>query len=154
MRDGKKGLDAAIERQHVGLVVKLLHQQFRHCFEHNANAQGMDDISIVHGHILGFLARHAGEDVFQKDIEAEFRISRSTVTSIMQVMEKNELIERFPVAYDSRLKKVCLTPHGLEMHKLSVAVINETEKQTCRDLSAEELQKFFEIAKRIEQNLI
>ncbi len=35
-----------------------------------------------------------GKEIFQKDIEAEFNIRRSTATGILKLMEKNGFINR------------------------------------------------------------
>ena len=154
MQDRKKCLDSAIERRQLGLVIKLLNQRFRHRFETNACTAGLDDVTIVHGRVLNFLARHAETDVFQRDIEVAFHISRSTVTSIMQVMEKNGLIERHSSPTDSRLKKVILTPHGLEMRRRTMDVIDHTEAELSAGLSPDEMDAFLAVAKKLEENLI
>ncbi len=154
MQDRKKCLDSAIERRQLGLVIKLLNQQFRHRFENNARTEGLDDVTIVHGRVLNFLARNKDGDVFQRDIETAFHISRSTVTSIMQVMEKNGLIERCSSPIDSRLKKVILTPYGQEMHRRTVELIDHTEGQLAAGLSPSEIDAFLAVAKKLEENLI
>ena len=55
------------------------------------------------------LYRHREEQVFQRDIEREFSITRSTVTNILQLMERKGYIERRSVPQDARLKKLVLT---------------------------------------------
>ena len=153
MQELSHQLERAKERRQVGLALKLLQQQFRHVFEQNARAMNIDDVTIAHGRILGFLAHNRERDIFQRDIEDAFHINRSSVTSVVQIMEKNGLIERVSVPQDSRLKKVCLTPLGLEMHRRSVAVIDKSEAQICRGLTTKELDTFFEIAAKLEKNL-
>ncbi len=154
MPDRNTCLESAIERRQLGLVVKLLNQQFRRRFENNARTLGLDDVTIVHGRVLNFLARHAEEDIFQRDIEAAFRISRSTVTSIMQVMEKNDLIERCSSPADSRLKRVVLTARGQEMHRRTVEVIDRTEAELMAGIPEQDVDAFLAVARKIEENLI
>lgn len=153
MQGQSKKMQQAKERRQIGLALRLLQQQFRHAFEENARAMNIDDVTIAHGRILGFLAHNAERDIFQRDIEDAFRINRSSVTSVMQIMEKNGLIERVSVPQDSRLKKVCLTPLGMEMHRRAVALIDKSEAQICAGLTEQELDTFFEIAGKIEKNL-
>lgn len=131
------------------MVVRLLHQCFGRLFEKNAAEAGLDDITVAHGRILGFLAHHADMDVFQRDIEQAFHINRSSVTSILQIMEKNGLIERHGVSGDGRLKKVCLTLHGEEMHRRVMKVIDKTEEQMRASLTPEELSTFLALAEKI-----
>ena len=45
-----------------------------------ARERGVDELTAMHGWILGYLCRNEHKDIFQKDIEAEFKICRSTVT--------------------------------------------------------------------------
>lgn len=42
--------------------------------------------------------------IFQKDLETEFCIGRSTVTNILNLMEKKGFVRRESVSYDARLK--------------------------------------------------
>jgi DNA-binding MarR family transcriptional regulator len=91
--------------------------------------------------------------VYQKDIEREFHINRSTVTSVMQVMEKNGLIERKAVAGDSRLKQVCLTHTGETVCERTKEIFRATEQQLRTPLSEAELSEFLRIAQKIEQHI-
>lgn len=153
MRDSRQCFAGAMQRRHLGLVLKLLERRFRRRFEVNARAAGLDDVTIAHGRILGFL-QHAGDrDIFQRDIETEFGINRSTVTAVLQVMEKNGLIARCGVPGDSRLKKVTLTLLGTQMHQRVISIIDLTEQQTCAGLTEEQLTAFLKTAEIIEQNL-
>ena len=73
-----------------------------------------------HSFALRFFAENADRDIFQKDFEEEFSIRRSTATKILQLMEKNGLIERQKVESDARLKKIVLTNKALDIHKKAV----------------------------------
>ena len=59
-------------------------------------AAGFDEITNMHGWILGFLY-HAQRPVYQKDIESNFGIARSTVTNILQLMEKKGHLDTIAV---------------------------------------------------------
>ena len=41
--------------------------------------------------IIRFLYEHSEEDIYQRDIEAEFSIARSTATGILKLMEKEDI---------------------------------------------------------------
>ncbi len=152
MQEQQSRLLAAIERQHTGLVCKLLHQQFRHLFRENAAKAGLDDVTLSNGRILGYLERQQ-DPVFQKDIESEFHIARSTVTATVQLMEKHGWIERRPVQQDSRLKQVCLTHTGRTLHNRIVEIIEYSEKQMLEGIGAEEIHTFYATVLKIEKNL-
>jgi DNA-binding MarR family transcriptional regulator len=146
-------MEHAVDHRRIGLAIKLLNQKFRHTFEKNAKTIGDESASLTHGRILRFLERNQHKDIFQKDIEKEFHINRSTVTSVMQVMEKNGLILRKPVPYDSRLKQVCITDKGMEINRKAKEIIDQTELQLQQTLTQQEITEFLRIARKIEQNM-
>ena len=53
-------------------------------------------------------------DIYQKDVEKEFQIRRSTATGTLQILEKNGFIRREPVKQDARLKKLVPTDKAKE----------------------------------------
>lgn len=85
------------------------------------------------------------KDIFQKDVEAEFNIRRSTATGILQLMEKNDLIIRQPVSFDARLKKLILTEKALGIHRKVEDQIILVEQRSEKDLTKEEIQTFFRL---------
>ena len=48
----------------------------------------VEDVTPMHEWILSYLFWHRDEPVYQRDIEREFSITRSTVTNILQLMER------------------------------------------------------------------
>lgn len=50
-------------------------------------------LSASNGYVLSFLCENEGKDIFQKDIEKEFNIGRSSVSAILNEFEKYNLIE-------------------------------------------------------------
>ena len=92
--------------RHVGGEIRMLSNLIKRCMD-----DGMPpETTGMQGWIIGFLHRNEDRDMFQRDVEAEFNIRRSTATGILQLMEKNGFLLREPVAYDARLKKLVLTP--------------------------------------------
>ncbi|MCD8025604.1 MAG: MarR family transcriptional regulator [Clostridiales bacterium] len=70
-----------------------------------ATKAGVEQVTVMHGWIIKYLYINRENDIFQKDIEAEFAIARSTVTSILKLMEKKNYIRRISIESDARLKK-------------------------------------------------
>lgn len=74
--------------------------------EHSLTCCHIDDtVSRNNGWILGYLAHHPDQNVFQKDIENAFCVRRSTVSKVIRLMETKGLIRRESVPNDARLKK-------------------------------------------------
>ena len=47
---------------------------------------GFDEITIMHGWILGFLYDCRDRNIYQRDLETRFGIAKSTVTNIIKLM--------------------------------------------------------------------
>ena len=94
-----------------------------------------------------------GRDVFQKDIEETFGVTRSTVSKVVKLMEKKGLISRQKVDYDGRLKKLVLTENSNEIVSLLQEDKLQTEQTVTRGFSEEELQTLSSYLVRIEKNL-
>jgi MarR family transcriptional regulator, repressor for mepA len=109
-------------------------------------------VTIMQMWIIGFLDMNEGKEIFQKDIEAEFNIRRSTATGILQLMEKNGFITRQPVGRDARLKKVVLTPQAKDLALRVKQRMQHADAELAKGLSQEELDTFFAIIDKIKKN--
>lgn len=114
---------------------------------------GVDELTAMHGWILGYLCRNEDKDIFQKDIEAEFKICRSTVTNILKLMEKKGYIRRESVPYDARLKKLVLTDTGRELHEKTKDMIDILEEQTIEGIAKEDLDTFYRVIDQLKSNV-
>lgn len=103
---------------------------------------------------LRYLCKHQGEDVFQKDLEAEFSISGATTTNILKVMEKGGLIQRIPMEKDGRLKKLVLTDKGCAYDKAAFENVIRLEEGMQKGFTEEELTIFREYLDRMTQNIV
>ena len=72
------------------------------------------ELTGTRGIVLGFIARRTGEGaaVYQRDIEEQFHIRRSSVTALLKAMEQDGFITRTAVEQDARLKSLALTDKG------------------------------------------
>ena len=102
------------ERQ-IGYEVRTLNQVIgRLVNSYQSKVDEKAGINRMQGWIIGYLYRHSEEAVFQKDLEAEFQMARSTASGILQAMEKKGLITRESIPRDARLKRLELTEKGME----------------------------------------
>ena len=112
-----------------------------------------DDVTASNGWLIMYLYEHREEDIFQKDIEYEFSIRRSTSSNIISLMEKKGYIERVSVAHDARLKKLVLTDKALQ---LCDTIHNNTmkfENALRRGITEDELKVFYSVLDRIVDNI-
>lgn len=139
--------------RHIGPQVKSLANLIKRRFDRSIAGSMAENVTGMQGWILGYLVRNADRNLFQRDIEAEFRIRRSTVSGILNLMERNGLITREPVPEDGRLKKLVLTSKALCVHEEIVRCIRETESSLVKGLTEEELDTFFGVVEKIKKNL-
>lgn len=119
----------------------------------HVTAAGIDEITLMHGWIMRYLYENRMHDIFQKDIERNFSIGRSTVTSIIQLLEKKGYVKREFVEHDARLKKVTLTEKGVKNHESIEALIAKLDAVLGKDIDEEELEIFFRVTGKIKENL-
>ncbi len=141
------------EIEAVGLKIRKLHCMMNKNLALRVRSAGMDEVTLMHGWILKYLYENREHEVFQRDIEKYFSIGRSTVTGIIQIMEKNGYIKRESVESDARLKQVVLTEKGLDNHYMMEKIIEELEEEILEDISPEELELFFRVSAKIKKNL-
>lgn len=110
-------------------------------------------ISRTQCRIMGYLAHHSQEPVFQKDIEAVLHISKSTASQLISSLEEKGLLLRESVPDDARLKSLTLT-NLAKAHSSEVeASILQVEQLMRRGISQEELDSFFSTIDKIMHNL-
>ena len=112
------------ERHDIGKQLGILTHLIKRNLEKNIPSELMK-ISTANGYILFYLHDNKNRDVFQRDFEENFGITRSTASKILSLMEAKELVARKGVTGDARLKKIIITEKGEEMRKNMIAEKNK-----------------------------
>lgn len=97
----------------------------RRFFEFSSHKKEIETITGNNGWIIGFLADNSDREIFQRDIENYFTITRSTTSKVLSLMEQKGLIRRVAVSQDARLKKIELTDKA---HDISRIMLDDREK--------------------------
>lgn len=137
----------------VGFEIKTVHNLLKRDFESLPIQKEMKNITAMQKWIIGYLSDNDKKDIFQRDLEEEFSVRRSTATGILQLMEKNNLIKREPVSYDARLKKIVLTQKALDIQNEINQEIKAHDKKLSQNISKDDLEIFFKVMKQIRKNL-
>lgn len=125
-----------------------------HRFFHNCQGRkAMESVTGTNGWIIAYLADHCDEDVFQKDVEREFGITRSTASKVIDLMERKGLVERQRVPQDARLRKLVLTEKSRMLADSFFNDKEQLEKILMKGFSDEERNKLSEYISRMKQNL-
>ena len=142
------------KERHIGYEVRTLDNMIGRRV--NCWHSKMDEevgITRMQAWIIGYVYEHSEKPVFQKDLEENFQIARSTATGILQLMEKKDLIVRKPYPGDARLKRLELTAraekyqHGI-MHNFDLLQI-----ALKKDIPQEKLDTFFQVVDMIKNNI-
>lgn len=139
-------------KKFVGMEISKTNNMLKRNWEKSDFKKNADEVTGKNGWIIGFLYENRDRDIYQKDIEETFSIRRSTVSGIIQLMEKKGFINRESVPHDARLKKLSLTPKAMEMHCLMLQNLEKTEEKLKRGISDEELNVFFKVLEKIRNN--
>ena len=118
-----------------------------------ARANGVEQATPMHGWIIEYLYRHRDEPVFQRDIEREFSITRSTVTNILQLMERKGYIQRLSVPQDARLKQLVLTEEGMLFHEKTMLSFHQTDDYVAGLLTEEENAELLRLLNKLREAL-
>lgn len=141
-------------RRFIGMELRSLNNIIMRFMDNNTHKKYIDSITGTNGWIIGYIAHHGDKDVFQKDLEQEFTITRSTASKVINLMVQKGLIERHPVSHDARLKKLVLTPKALEFSKFMETDGKFMEQTLTKGFSEQEIDTLSGYIKRLKQNLI
>lgn len=103
--------------------------------------------------VISFLHFRGDQDTYQKDLETCLKLRRSTVSSLLNTLERKGLLERVSVPQDARLKKIILTEEasslGLQIHAAFAAL----DFNMFQGLTPEEIALLESILVKIQTNL-
>ena len=150
----KTGSDECCQvERHIGYEVRTLNQVIgRLVTSYQSKVDEKAGINRMQGWIIGYLYRHSEEAVFQKDLEAEFQMARSTASGILQAMEKKGLITRESIPRDARLKRLVLTEKGMKFQMEIMENFDRIQKVLKSDIPKEKLECFLEVLDMIREN--
>ncbi|MHC1723179.1 MAG: MarR family winged helix-turn-helix transcriptional regulator [Aminipila sp.] len=137
----------------IGMELRSLNNIIMRFMENNTHKKYIDSITGTNGWIIGYIAHHGDKDIFQKDLEQQFTITRSTASKVINLMVQKGLIERHPVSHDARLKKLVLTPKALEFSKFMEVDGKFMEETLTKGFSQQEIDTLSGYIKRMKQNL-
>ena len=134
------------------IIAKELNKTSYYIRRYICNMQSIINLENVSGtnvFIFVHLYKNKDKEIFQKDIEREFGMTRSTASNILALMEKKGLVKRIPSLVDKRLKQVVLTDLGNEYSKKVQAELDEFNKKLNLCFNEKEKNDLFDYLNRI-----
>jgi len=141
------------QNPHIGFELRRVANLIRREIDNAMSGRKIEKLTGMQGRVIGFLCHNINKEIFQRDIEMEFSIRRSTATAMLQTMEKHGLIERVAVEYDARLKRILPTAIALKRHKIFEYEIDRVETSVLNGITDEEADVLLGILEKIRNNL-
>ena len=108
-------------------------------------------LTIGQPKILDYLKEHDGSN--QKEIAAACFLEAGSLTTILNRMEENGLIERRTLNGNRRSFHIFMTEEGKAKQKLVDAAFSQIESRALMGISGEELERFMTVYEKIYSNL-
>ena len=136
----------------VGKLINIVSHQLRRqmcCLD------GEDGLTNIQKHVLHYiLLGSLKHEIYQKDLEREFQIRRSTATGTLQLLEKNGFIRREPEKKDARLKKIIPTEKTQNLQKGILDNIRYVEEKMMAGIPEKDLMICAKVLNRMSANLL
>lgn len=141
------------EERRVGREIHQLSNRIRRRMEIKHSSWHDMEITANNVRIICYLYDHQNQDIYQKDLEATFGITRSTASKVLQLMEQKGMILRLPVSQDARLKKLVLTDWTKELHHQLRQNADEMDQNLLAGFTPEEEKQLLSYLDRMLHNL-
>lgn len=137
----------------LAFCIKSLNNQIRRLLDRSAISGNDANLTGMQYAFLGFIGESGQKgNVFQRDIEAEFNIRRSTASSMVRQLEKSGYIRREGVPDDARLKRMLVTEKAVELDKIARRNVKALQERLTSGISEREMKQFYETLDKIQQN--
>lgn len=147
------------QERSIAVAIKNLSNQFHRYMtnlkaELDAGTRGLERVTDIQGRIINYLHENQGSGaIYQRDIEKQFNIRRSTATNILARIEKNGFIRRQTSADDARMKTLILTEQARKLYPKAKEGILKAERQAAKGLTDAEVALFFRIVEIMAKNI-
>ena len=114
----------------------------------------MKNSSNANWYILVYLYENRDKEIFQRDIEKEFSVRRSTVSKVLALMEKKGQIVREKIDRDARLKLIRLSEKMEKFIEKMNVEGEKFQKIALSDIQNDELEIFYKVLNKVRENIL
>lgn len=114
---------------------------------------GVDDVAVTNGRILGHLFHNRDKVIYQRDLEETFGLARSTVANMVKELEQQGYITRETDNADARFKRVILTEKGEALQREGMRFIDRLLDELEDGITEEEKRTFYAVTDKLENNI-
>jgi len=145
-----------MDKRGICIRLRMVNNAIRRYIDRYADGKkALDSLTCSNGWIIGYVCemRECGKNVYQRDLENNFGITRSTASKVLGLMEKKGMIERVSVSHDARLKMIVPTEKSLEIGRIIKKDNEKLELQLRNGFSPQELNQLYGYLERIQNNI-
>lgn len=134
----------------LGMLIGQVHRLSTKRFVQNSHTHGLE-ISLDQWLVLGPVWKNDG--ISQKDISEYCGKDKTSVTKIIDTLEKKNLVVRVTDQLDHRVKRVVLSQKGRELFLSALPVMAQTRDELRSGISDKEIEALKSILNKIYKNL-
>ena len=134
----------------LGMLIGQVHRLSTKRFVKNSHTYGLE-ISLDQWLVLGPVWKNDG--ISQKDIAEFSGKDKTSVTKIIDTLEKKNLVVRVTDQLDHRVKRVVLSKKGRELFVSALPVMAQTRDELRSGISDKEIEALKSILNKIYKNL-
>ncbi|MGI6030813.1 MAG: MarR family winged helix-turn-helix transcriptional regulator [Eubacteriales bacterium] len=140
-------------QRHVGRELRLLNNLIMRHVDSQKSLREIQRLTGTNGWIIGYIEEHGDEPVYQKNLEMEFGITRSTASKVVNLMVQKGFLRRESVSHDARLKRLRLTEQATAVSQQLRQCREEFEKTLMKGFSPKEEKQLLAFIDRMKYNM-
>ncbi len=134
----------------IGMLINSAHRAMTKRFVQNAMDSGLD-ISLDQWMVLGPVWQL--ESASQKELGEICLKDKTSITRIIDALEKKNLVVRIADQLDHRIKRIVLTNAGKQLFYDVLPVMEKTREEARKAISEDEINTFKNVLRNIITNL-
>ena len=134
----------------MGMLINSAHRAMTKRFVQNAMKSGLD-ISLDQWMVLGPIWQL--ESASQKELGEITLKDKTSITRLVDVLEKKNLVVRVEDQIDHRIKRVILTNAGKQLFFDVLPIMEKTREEVRKDISDQDIKTFKNVLSSIILNL-
>ena len=134
----------------MGMLINSAHRAMTKRFVQNAMKSGLD-ISLDQWMVLGPIWQL--ESASQKELGEITLKDKTSITRLVDILEKKNLVVRVEDQIDHRIKRVILTNAGKQLFFDVLPIMEKTREEVRKDISDQDIETFKKVLSSIIVNL-
>ncbi len=134
-------------------LTRLVHRRIEKELSQRFSLNAKEALTPKQAMIIKYLHKNPQKNIFQRDIETEFEIRRSTVSVLLKNMEPQGLIKRELCDEDARVKRVVLTKKAEDLNEYSENILSSINEILLDGIEKSKIDIFNEVMEKMYINI-